>query len=508
MHKLILKYSSQRPYQSIFKNIVPTVILLSFLLHPSSILYSNLAQAQNWDTKEIFKPLIKDVERFTLSNGLKVVFYRRKNAPVFSGQLWVKVGGVNERIGHTGAAHMLEHMAFKGSKVVGTKDYQKEEELLAKLDAIDVQDTKAREEILEQIKEIRIDNQFSKIYETNGASGLNAATGKDYTYYMVNLPNVAFELWAWMESDRLLNPVFRQFQEEREVVKEERRLRTDDNPNGKLYEQLILNAYDVHPNKYPLIGWAKDLSSLEKSEVERLHGLYYRPDNMVISLVGDLEIESVKSTLEKYFSRLVRPETEIPTIKEVEPEQTEAKFVGITHKALPRFALAYHKPVFPNTDDMKFTLLHTLLSQGRTSIFYKRLVEGKKIASSVSSSEGPGEIYPSVFYVWGVPKVGTSNATLVKEVEGILEELKTKQFTKQELDSAKKRVMADLLTTMKSNFGIARTLGHAELLWGDWMKLLEMYNTTFNTSSEDLNMIASKYFIKTNKTLATLETEK
>ncbi len=497
----------QRKLQ-ILKNTIPKntsfkiKFFSTFLL--ACLLYSNFALAQSWDTQEIFKPLINDVKRFELSNGLKVVFYQRKNSPVFSGQLWVKVGGVNERIGQTGAAHMLEHMAFKGSTRIGTKDYEKEKELLGQFKTASEE---SKEKILEQIKEVRINNEFSKIYESNGASGLNAATGKDYTYYMVNLPNVSFELWAWMESDRLLNPVFRQFQKEREVVKEERRLRTDDDPNGKLYENLMLTAYEVHPNGYPLIGWAKDLNNLNEEEVTRLHGLYYRPDNMVISLVGDLEISEVKSTLEKYFSRLKRPDSKIPEIKEVEPKQEATRTKEITHNALPRFALAYHKPVFPNPDDMKFTLLHTLLSEGRTSIFYKKLIEGKKIAASVTSSEGPGELYPSVFYVWGIPKVGTSNKVLIKEVEKILESLKTLEFSKQDLDSAKKRMMADLLTTLKSNFGIARALGHAELLWGDWEKLLEMYNITFNTSSEDLNEIAKKYFTDENKTIVTLESK-
>ena len=457
------------------------------------------------------KPLLDGVERFSLPNGLKVVFYRRSHAPVFSGQIWVKVGGVNEQIGHTGSAHMLEHMAFKGSETIGTKDYSSERKLLKRLDQLSLnknlskQQVKEKEKINKQLIKLWKNNEFSRIYEDRGASGLNAATSKDYTYYMVDLPSNAFELWAWMESDRLVNPVFRQFYEEKEVVTEERRMRSDDDPNGKLYEQLIATAFLVHPNRFPVIGWPSDLKNLERAVVKELHDTYYRPDNMVVSIVGDLDLATVKKTMEKYFSRFHKPKTEIPAILTEEEKQSGTREVVVINKALPRFALAYHKPVYPDADDMKFSVLHSILSDGRSSIFYRRLVEGKKMATSVSSSEAPGELYPSIFYVWGSPKKEIGNKKLITEVETILNELKEKEIPEKDIEAAKKRIRVELLGEMSSSHGLATTLGHAELLWGDWRKMLDMYDITFNVKPQDLRELARKYFTNDNKTVARME---
>lgn len=497
---------------------IKILILLFSLLFSNLVLaentVSNTAKAEVWDSKKIMKPLLDGVRRFTLPNGLKVVFYRRPHAPVFSGQIWVKVGGVNEQINQTGSAHMLEHMAFKGSETIGTKDYGKEKGLLQKLDRLESKgklnekELKNKEKIKAKLNKLWENNEFSRIYEDRGGVGLNAATSKDYTYYMVDLPNNAFELWAWMESDRLLKPVFRQFYEEKEVVREERRMRSDDDPNGKLYEQMVATAFLVHPNRFPIIGWPSDLKNLEKEVVEHVHRTYYRPDNMVISLVGDLDFDTVKTTIEKYFSRLEKPKTKLPVITTEEEPQKGQREVVVIDKALPRAVLAYHKPVYPNPDDMKFTVLHSVLGDGRSSIFFRRFIEGKKIASSVSSSEAPGELYPSVFYIWAVPKKGVSNRELITEIDKVIEELKKNQIPQADIEAAKKRIRVSLLGEMASSHGLAQTLGHAEVLWGDWRKMLDMYDITFNVTSKDLQDLAIKYLTVQNRTVARLENAK
>ena len=248
--------------------------------------------------------------KLRLSNGLRVLVFPRKQAPVFSGHIWVKVGSVNETPGVTGVSHMFEHMAFKGSEVIGTKDYREEEKLLEKLDAL-MSGGLDGPEAMEQAKDLRAkletlweNNEFSRIYQKAGAVGLNAATGKDYTFYLVSLPSTAFELWCWMESDRLLNPVVRQFYKERAVVAEERRMRVDDNPGGMLYEALLATAFWAHPNRLPTIGWASDLHQLKADDVKKFYAKYYRPDNMVVALVGDLDAETIRPLLEKYFGRI------------------------------------------------------------------------------------------------------------------------------------------------------------------------------------------------------------
>ncbi len=474
-------------------------------------------------TKEILHRLAEGVQRITLSNGLRVLYFRRAQAPVFSAQIWVKVGGVDEVPGVTGVAHMLEHMAFKGSTTIGTKDYEKEKKLLDQFERLQVELEKTQKagekpeaETLANIKSLRakleelwIPNEFSNVYQRQGGVGLNAATGKDYTYYLISLPTVAFELWAWMESDRLLNPVFRQFYKERDVVLEERRMRTDDSPGGKLYEALLASAFWAHPNRLPIIGWPSDLAQLSVSDVREFYKAHYRPDNMVVSLIGDLEPEQVRSTLEKYFGRIPAATSDLREVSVREEKQEGARESTVYFDAEPRFALAYHKPVYPlHKDDLHFGVLHGVLSEGRSSIFYRELVKEKQLASSVSSSEAPGERFPNLFFVWASPRHGVGNEKLITAVDEILERLKTEAVPQKDIDAAKKRIRVDILNTLASNSGLARTLAHAELLWGDWEVLFEMYDTMLSTTSDDLKRLAQTYFTPANRTLVRLERRK
>jgi predicted Zn-dependent peptidase len=474
-------------------------------------------------TREILHRLAEGVQRITLSNGLRVLYFRRTQAPVFSAQIWVKVGGVDEVPGVTGVAHMLEHMAFKGSTTIGTKDYAAEKKLLERFEQLQLGLEKTRkagkkadsetlaeiESLRAQLEELWIPNEFSNVYQRQGGVGLNAATGKDYTYYLVSLPSVAFELWAWMESDRLLNPVFRQFYKERDVVLEERRMRTDDSPGGKLYEALLASAFWTHPNRLPIIGWPSDLANLSVANVENFYRQHYRPDNMVVSLIGDLEPDQVRSTLEKYFGRIPAAKSELPRVTVKEEKQEGTRESTVYFDAEPRFALAYHKPVFPfHKDDLHFGVLHGVLSDGRSSILYRELVKEKQLATSVSSSEAPGERFPNLFYIWASPRHGVGNDKLVAAVDEVLERLKTESIPQKDIDAAKKRIRVDILNTLASNSGLAKTLAHAELLWGDWQVLFEMYDTMLSTDAQDLKRIASTYFTPENRTLVRLERRK
>lgn len=471
------------------------------------------ASIKQQNAREILHTLADGVERFTLSNGLRVVLFRRSQAPVFTGHLWVRVGGVNEVPGTTGVAHLLEHMAFKGSNTIGTKDYQAERELLQELEELvseaENSDSDALRSKIEKVKseleKLWVNNEFSLIYQKRGATGLNAATGKDYTYYTVSLPTSAFDLWCWMESDRLLNPVFRQFYKEREVVREERRMRTEDSPAGKLYEALLSTAFRSHPNRLPVIGWPSDLAQLRTSDIEEFYKTYYRPDNMVIGLVGDLEVERVKPMLEKYFSRIPKAEGPLPKIRTREEPQVGERTTEVHFDAKPMFAMAFHKPVYPHLDDLKFAVVHSLLSEGRSSLLKRELIQQKKIATSVATSEAPGELYPSLFYVWASPSTGTTNEELVEEIQKILNRLKDGLVSESDLEAAKKRVRVDLLNSMSSNAGLARTLAHAELLWGDWNVLFEMYDAILATTREDVRRLAQTYFRVDNRTVVRLE---
>ena len=342
-----------------------------------------------------FEYLRRGVKTFTLSNGLRVVFLKRDQSPVFSGHIWVRAGGVDEIPGKTGVAHLLEHMAFKGTDRIGTRDFKKEQKLMARyeelLEAGDSEQARQeRPQIEQELQKLWINDQFSVMYQERGASGLNAATGKDYTFYLVSLPSAEFEFWCAMESERLLRPVFRQFYKELKVVQEERRMRTEDNPAGKLNEALMASAYWAHPYRLPTIGWESDLKQLREKDIEEFHQRYYRPDNMVIALVGSLEIAQVRLLLEQYFGRLQQPRVPIPRVTVEEPTQEGQRRALVIQDAEPRIVIGFHKPVYPDRDDISFTVLHALLSDARTSRFQQQLVREQQLATSIDTGDGPG----------------------------------------------------------------------------------------------------------------------
>ncbi len=482
-----------------------TLSLLYFLF------WSSTAWSQNIDP---FERLKNGVERFELSNGLRVVMYRRDRAPIFAGQTWVKVGGVDEVPGKSGVSHMLEHMAFKGTTTIGTKNYQEEEPLLARLDvlfgkeSLTESDKKEVFKVYEKLSKLWVQDEFSKLYKERGGVSLNAGTSKDYTFYMISLPTSAFEFWCWMESERLLNPVFRQFYKEREVVQEERRMRTDDNPSGKLYETAMAMSFMSHPNRLPTIGWATDITKLTVADLKELYDAYYIPKNMVISLVGDLEVEKVKPMLEKYFGRIPGTKQIIPEVRTVELPQGGARDIVVEFDTSPAFMLTYHKPVFPyNPDDAYFAVLHGILSDGRSSLLYKELVEEKKIATAISTGEGPGERYPSVFYAYGMPAKGVLNIRLKNEVVKIFNRLKNQKVNETDIEAAKRRIRVGFISGLASNYGLARSLGHSELLWGDWQKMFELYELMFETTAEDVQRLVKTYFIESESTFVHLEKE-
>jgi len=454
------------------------------------------------------KELEQKVVRFELSNGLKVVFFHRDSAPVFSAQIWVKVGGVNEVPGKTGLSHLLEHMAFKGSQSIGTKDFHQEEILLKELYQIQEKLRADRNPSLQEqaetikgkLNKLWVSDEFSRVYQRQGGSGLNAGTSKDYTFYTVKLPSVAFELWCQLESDRLTNPVFRQFYEEVDVVKEERRMRVEDSPTGSLYEALLSTAYWSHPNRLPVVGWMKDLDNLRVEDLAALHKTYYRPDNMVLALVGDLQEQEARIMLEKYFGPIPKGVGEVPKVLSVEQKQQGERTSVVEYDAQPEIMIGFHKPVYPDADDARFAVVHAILAGGRSSMLERKLVEETQLALAVDTGEAPGQLYPSLFYVHAVPSPGVSVDRLKDAVVSVLDGLKTTPVTEAELTAAKRRVRVEFLSTLTSLYGLSKMLAEAELFWGDWRSLVEIYKTVEDTSIEDVSRLAATYFKRDNRT--------
>ncbi len=489
-------------------------LVLLFALSSEIIVSTVLAEEtakKGTDTKEeqkteefSFDDFLSRVHTFTLDNGLRVIFFKRDYAPIFTANIWVKVGGVDERLGETGLSHFLEHMAFKGSKTIGTSNYKKERELLDELDKIvssnDVNKEKGIEEINSQLSLILKENEYSKLYKERGAVGLNAGTSKDFTYYTVSLPSNAFLFWCWMESDKLLNPVFREFYKEREVIREERRTRTDDNPFGKLYEALMSTAYQSHPYRFPTIGWPYDMEKLSRSQMRALYKKYYRPDNMVISIVGDLEFEDVKRDITLYFSRLKKPSIPLPKITAKEEPQKGLRRVEVEFNASPSFLIGYHKPVYPNENDIKFSVLHSILSEGASSILHKELVLEKKLLSSCYTSEGPGERFPSLFIVGGTVVDGVTPDQAIEAIQNIFDRLKKTEVSDKQLEAAKRKVMVSLLNNLSHNSSLSYILGKSELLYNSPKLVIKIYKSIEKMTKEDIKSISKLYLNKSNRT--------
>ncbi|MCB0336236.1 MAG: insulinase family protein, partial [Bdellovibrionales bacterium] len=377
-------------------------LMLAFLGSTTTSLFAQNDQSQG-DLG--LQDLANKVELHTLSNGLRVLFYRRGVAPVFAGVVTTRVGGVDETLGETGIAHMLEHMLFKGTKDLGTSDYSKERVLLQELDQLvdkynglvpkEGEDAKAWEAIQEKLSKLWSEEVIDRQYSQHGGTGLNATTSQELTNFFVQLPSSALEFWCWLESQRLFKPVFRQFYKERDVVLEERRTRFVDSPGGKLYEALISTAFLEHAYRFPTIGYSFDLSRLRPIQAERFHSRFYVPSNMMVSLVGDVDPERDLPIVEKYFGSL-ESKALSPHEQASEREQKGERRITVKHNASPSMFVGYKKPVYPDPEDAKISLMAEILAESIVSPLYKELVEKRQLATSVSTFESPGYLFPNL----------------------------------------------------------------------------------------------------------------
>src|SRR5436309_3974754 len=273
-----------------------------------------------------------------LANGMQLLMVERHDEPTVAGGWVAHVGSSNERPGITGIAHLFEHMMFKGTPTIGTKDYRKDLEIINAQerirDQIRQEERKMRAEyrqgkiddllkpenkseryqelekefnkLIEEQRQILVKNEFDRIYNGNGGSGMNAFTTEDMTGYFVNVPANKLELWMWMESERILRPVFREFYAERDVVFEERRMRTDSTPLGKFSEQFNAMFWESAPYSWPTVGWPSDIPAISKAQADEFYGIYYSPQNITLILVGDLNPVTVEGLAKKYFERIPR----------------------------------------------------------------------------------------------------------------------------------------------------------------------------------------------------------
>lgn len=472
--------------------------------------------------------LEKRVQKFTLRNGLTVLLFERRTSPTVSLYIRHRVGAVDEVSGTTGTAHFLEHLMFKGTKTIGTTNYSKEKKILQKMtrvgNALDREkkkgeqaDKKRLEQLAKQLtalqkqnKRLIISNEIDRLYTENGAIKLNASTGQDVTTYQVSLPANKIELWARIESDRMMNPVFREFYSERDVIMEERRQSVESDPDGKLMEQFLAAAFQSHPYGRPILGWPSDMSFLNPGYTKDFFNLYHAPNNTVIAIVGDIDPAATMKIIKKYFGNIKRG-TDLksvplhrPHITEEPPQRGERR-VEVSFDANPQMIIGYHKPAMPSFDDYVFDIIESILGQGRTSRFYKILVEEKGLAESVQTANGfPGARYPNLFAIFATPRHPHTAAELEAEIYMEIEKLKEEGVSAKELDITKNRLKADFIRGLASNSGLASKLSYYETLAGDYRYLTNHINVIEKITPADIIRVAKQYLTKENRTVATI----
>jgi predicted Zn-dependent peptidase len=460
----------------------------------------------------------------TLDNGLTVIILERHDAPVFSYTTFINAGSAQEVPGITGLAHMFEHMAFKGSDLVGTKDWSAEQKALQRVEETYAAYDRARraetgrdedrvrqlekewkDAIAEADKHVTSD-EFSQIVDRAGGVGLNAFTASDVTGYFFSMPSNRFELWAYLESERFRKPVFRQFYKERDVVFEERRMRIESSPFGRLIEQFLTTAFVAHPyGQGTGVGWPSDLQSFSASDAEAFFRKYYVPSNMVIAIVGDVNPAEAWPVIEKYFGRLPKaPEPE--PLRTVEPPQIGERVVTIHETSQPIYLEGYHRPAATHPDSAIYDVISMLMSSGRTSRLYKSLVRDKKIAAAAAGFNGfPGEKYPNLFTFYGVTTPGHTPTEIAEAIGVEVERLKTEDVPAEELQSVKTRVKAGLLRGLTGNSGLSQQLASYQTLHGDWRELFREVERIDKVTAADVKRVANETFKPNNRTVAKIE---
>lgn len=464
------------------------------------------------------------VTEFTLENGLTFIVVERPVAPVASMVSFVDVGGVDEPIGHTGIAHIFEHMAFKGTPTIGTSNWEEEEPLLQKTDETyqawlaekySPQPDSARieklwtefQDLQEQAGQYVNNNEFSQIIERNGGTGLNAGTGYDQTVYFYSLPENRLELWFSLESDRFKNPVFREFYTEKEVVREERRMRTESQPVGRLVEEFLAVAYTGHPYGRPVVGWNSDITATTMEDAREFYDRYYVPNNITIAIAGDVDPQEIKNMAETYFGDM-EAGPEPPPVYTKEPEQRGERRFTIQGQSQPFMLMGYHTVPQDHPDFDALQLLGTILSGGRTSVLYKRMVEEEKTALAVQAFNGfPGTKYESMFATFAVPNQGFSVDTLEATILEEIEKIKNGNIDAEALERARTNARASLVRSLDSNSGIAQQLAGTEAQQGDWRKLFTGLEDLQNVTLDDLQRVAKEYLTKDNLTVGAIVTQ-
>ena len=462
------------------------------------------------------------VTKYELDNGMRVIFVEQKAAPVIAFNMMFDVGGIDEPDGLGGVAHMVEHMAFKGTRSFGSLDLEAELNAIA---AVEVEklalewlkkngtedEIAAQEERFAaaqaEAQALAMASPLDDLFAANGGVGLNATTAADRTAYTVELPANRLELYARVYADILAEPVFRYFYEERDVVREERRQRNEDDPQGVLFEAFLSEAFQVSPYGRSLIGPAEEIEGYTASAAQAIFDLFYHPNRIVLVMVGDVNPEEDIQVIERYFGAVESAPPFRPVIAK-EPEQTEERRVVVTYDAEPQIAIGYHKPTYPHRDAYVLDLADAILSSGRTSRLFKRMILEEQIALDIfTSSSFPGTREDNLFVFYGLPQAPSTPDDLEAVFYEELSRLQSELVSPEELQKVKNQVRANTIRSLASNSGLASSLAYHELFAGGWEALIDDLEIYDSITAEEIRTVMNTYFSPTNRTVAVLLNE-
>ncbi len=405
------------------------------------------------------------VEKFKLSNGLEVLLVPNPYSTVMSFQVWVKTGSRNERPGITGITHMLEHMMFKGSRKYGPQEH-------------------------------------AKIVQEHGGE-LNAFTNFDRTVFFDNLSPRYLELAADLESDRFkyLKLDEKEFLSERNVVLEERLMRTENSPYGKALEELFALAYYAHPYHWPVIGWRSDIEHYTIEKVREYFKTHYNPSNVFIVISGNINVDEAKKVVEKYFGDWkAGPKIEEVVTKEP-PQEGERRTTIEMNVRVPFIFAAYHIPEYKHPDIPVLEVIEKILSGGESSRIYRELVYNKKLA--LYAGGGTFALHdPGIFFVYALANFGADISKVEQELFKVVENLEN--VSEEEVEKARNQLRADFIKGMERAYFVGLQVGESYHNTGDplfFVKKLERYS---KITKKDVVEVAKKYFKKTNRTVVVI----
>ncbi|MCX6554403.1 MAG: pitrilysin family protein [Candidatus Aminicenantes bacterium] len=465
--------------------------------------------------------LKRQVTEKTLKNGMKFIVMEQHQVPLVSFHVYADVGSAQEVQGITGISHLLEHMAFKGSSTLGTKDYAAEAKVLDELDqayqllaheeqklkpdAARVAELQKKFAALQQqAKEFVVNNEYFDIMMQNGDNGVNAYTSSDATQYINYLPANRLEFWMAVTSDRFLNPVFREFYKERDVVMEERRLGVETRPNSKLFEDLLATAFKAHPYHHMVVGHMADLKRITHQDVKDYFKKYYSPANLTAAVVGDVDPQEVFRLAELYFGRISSDPKPEP-LRTVEPEQWGERRATVVAQSQPILMFGYHRPAVTHGDDLALEALSNIIGKGRSSRLWETLVKKEKAAAAVGVMNGfPGDKYPTLIVFYAVPSKDRTAAECLQLIDKEIGRLKTEPVTAQELTKFKQTKKKNTLDQLKDNASLASLLTYYDVVQGDWRLLFAEIKRVDGLTATDIQRVANTYLGNNNRTVGEL----